>query len=133
MLRHLLLCGALAAAGSPIVIQAHHSYAAYLQERKTPVAGTLERYTVANPHSTLVVRTSDGTAVTVEWRGLLQLQRSGFRPEMLAVGDRIVITGSPARDPQDHRLSLITEIRRPADGWRWQPGGITLAATGAGR
>ena len=36
-------------------------------------------------------------------------------------GDHVVITGSPGRNPADHRLRMRT-IFRPKDGWRW--GGV---------
>ena len=33
--------------------------------------------------------------------------------------DRVVVTGNPLRDESKKVLSLLTEIRRPSDGWSW--------------
>ncbi len=108
------------------VASAHHSYGAYDRERKVAVAGTLERISVGNPHTILAVRTDDGTLFTAEWRAASQLQRSGFDAGMLAAGDRVIVTGSPARDADAHRLALVTEVRRPRDGWQWSLSGVTV-------
>ena len=106
------------------VARAHHSYGAYLREQKVPVEGMLERVTVSNPHAILEVRTDDGTLFTAEWSSAVQLTRSGFEAGMLAAGDRVIVTGSPSRDPEAHRMALVSEIRRPSDGWRWLRNGV---------
>jgi hypothetical protein len=31
----------------------------------------------------------------------------------------VIITGAAMRDPNLKVLSLLSEIRRPSDGWRW--------------
>jgi thiamine monophosphate kinase len=54
----------------------------------------------------------------VEWGGGGQLGQQGVTRETLKPGDHVVITGSPGRNPADHRLRMRT-IFRPKDGWRW--------------
>ena len=103
---------------------AHHSYAAYDREHKVSVTGQLEQLTLGNPHAMLLVRADDGTAYSVEWGNAFVLNRSGFRPGMLAVGDRVTVIGSQTWDAAAHRMSLVTEIRRLRDGWRWSRDGI---------
>jgi hypothetical protein len=103
---------------------AHHSYGAYIREQKVPIQGVLERLTVGNPHAILEVRSDDGTLFTAEWSSAVQLTRSGFEAGMLAAGDRVIVTGSPSRDPEAHRMALVSEIRRPSDGWRWSRNGV---------
>jgi thiamine monophosphate kinase len=57
----------------------------------------------------------------VEWGGGGQLGQQGVTRDTLKPGDHVIITGSPGRNPQDHRLRMRT-IFRPKDGWRW--GGV---------
>ena len=103
---------------------AHHSYGAYIREQKIPIEGVLERLTVGNPHAILEVRTDGGVLFMAEWGSAIQLTRSGFEAGMLAAGDRVIVTGSPSRDPEAHRMALVSEIRRPSDGWRWSRTGV---------
>jgi hypothetical protein len=84
---------------------------------------------VSNPHAILVVRSDDGQTVTAEWGSATQLTRSGFQTEMLAVGDRVVISGAPSRDPAARRMALVSRIERPRDGWAWTRVGVTTAAS----
>jgi hypothetical protein len=121
-----LLYTILCSASAGTVALAHHSYADYFREQKVAVEGTLEQLTLANPHAILAVRTDDGKVFTAEWGNAVQLHRTGFVDSMLTVGDRVIVTGSPARDPESHRLSLLTEIRRPRDGWQWSRNGIAV-------
>jgi hypothetical protein len=36
----------------------------------------------------------------------------------LKVGDPVIITGNPARDPADQRLRMVT-VKRTSDGFNW--------------
>jgi thiamine monophosphate kinase len=54
----------------------------------------------------------------VEWGGGGQLGQQGVTRETLKPGDHVIITGSPGRNPADHRLRMRS-IYRPKDGWRW--------------
>ena len=101
------------------VASAHHSYADYDREQRVSIEGTIDQLTIGNPHAMLTLRTGDGTLFTAEWQSALWLKRAGVAAEMLAVGDRVIVTGSLFRDPTIHRMSLLTEIVRPGDGWRW--------------
>ena len=80
-----------------------------------------------NPHSFvhLLVKEKDGTTVryAVEWGGVGQLGQQGVTRDTLKSGDRVIITGSPGRNPADRRVRLIT-LRRPSDGFTWgqEPG-----------
>jgi len=42
--------------------------------------------------------------------------------DTLRPGDKVIVTGSPPRDPSEYRLHL-KRIERPADGWKWSGGG----------
>ena len=63
-------------------------------------------------------KTKDTVRWAVEWGGGGQLGQQGVTRETLKPGDHVVITGSPGRNVEDHRLRMRT-IFRPKDGWRW--------------
>ena len=103
---------------SGISLGAHHSYAAYDREHPISIEGNIEHVVFANPHTILVIRVAD-TEYVVEWGSILQLQRSNIAKDTLKVGDRVLVTGSAFRNQAVHKMSLLTQIRRPADGWVW--------------
>ena len=106
---------------------AHHSFAAtYLEGQETSIQGELVQFIYRNPHSFVQVmapdpETKEMVRWAVEWAGNGQLRQAGISAETLKVGDRVVITGSPGRIPEEHRLRMRT-ISRPKDGWKW--GGV---------
>jgi hypothetical protein len=59
------------------------------------------------------------------WENRYHLHRAGVTLGSLQAGDWIIVNGHPNRDPEDHSLAQLLEIRRPADGWRWVPGRVT--------
>jgi hypothetical protein len=99
---------------------AHHSYAAYAEDQTVTMEGTVESVRFANPHVLVTIRTDASEVYTVEWQNIVQLRHGKVGPTTLNAGDRIVVIASPSRDPQAHMLSLVREIRRPADGWLWR-------------
>lgn len=102
----------------PQIANAHHNYAAFDREHPVSIEGDVERVVFANPHVVLAVRSGD-TTYSVEWGNLTQMNRWRIAKDTLAAGDHIVVTGSVTRDAADHRLSIVTAIRRPVDGWSW--------------
>jgi hypothetical protein len=104
----------------PIPAPAHHSYAAFDRCRPVTLEGEIDNVEWVNPHIRVHLQISDAGAYFVEWFSLIQLQQAGIEAGTLKPGDRIVVSGSPMRDPSMKVLSLLTDIRRPSDGWRWQ-------------
>jgi len=98
--------------------RAHHSYAEFA-DNIVAVEGTLEKVMFANPHVILTIRTKDSLVYTAQWVAALTLGNRGMKATDLKVGDVIVISGTPARDPVVHELARIEEVRRVSDGWRW--------------
>jgi Family of unknown function (DUF6152) len=101
---------------------AHHSFAAtYLEGQSVTIEGDLVTFELRNPHSfvNVLVKDASGQMVRylVEWGSTTQLQGKISR-DTLKVGDHIIITGNPARNPDDRRVRLVT-LRRPKDGWSW--------------
>ena len=107
----------LALAGTSL--SAHHSYAAFDRDHPVSIEGEISRVLYANPHVVMTVKAADGE-YTVEWLSFSQLARTPeTRATSLNVGDHVIVTARATRDRTEHRLSLVTDIRRPADGWSW--------------
>lgn len=115
----LLVAGACALG---IKTYAHHSFAAtYLEGKTVTIEGQMVQFLFRNPHSFVhVMVKEDGQLVryAVEWGGTGQLGEQGVSGETLKPGDVIVVTGSPGRNPKDHRIRMVT-LLRPKDGFGW--------------
>ena len=102
---------------------AHHSAtASYKSNEIQKIDGTVMSFLFRNPHCFLDVRAPDEKGVmqtwTIEWFAGGLLAREGVTRDTLKPGDHVIATGHPGRDPQDHRMRLLS-ISRPADGWKW--------------
>jgi len=119
-----LSLGALTAVALP---SAHHSIAAdYFEEQKVSLEGDVTAFELKNPHSWLhlVVVDESGTRqeFSAEWSNPGRLRQAGFTAESFKLGDHLIITGSPGRNPAERRIHLRT-IHRPSDGWKWPKSG----------
>ena len=126
------LVGLAVAAALVVAAQAyaHHSFAAtYFEDQRVQIEGELVQFQFRNPHSFVhvMVKEKDGSLVryTVEWGGAGQLGGQGVTRETLKIGDHVIITGSPGRNPTDHRVRMVT-LHRPKDGFGWgrKPGEV---------
>jgi len=113
-----------------VPVAAHHSFpATYIVDSHIKIEGTVVQFLFRNPHSFvhLMVKEKDGTMVryAVEWGGAGQLGGQGVSRETLKPGDYVVISGSPGRNPADHRVRMVS-LRRPKDGFGWgqRPGEV---------
>jgi hypothetical protein len=62
------------------------------------------------------------TRWAVEWGAGGQLGRQGVTRETLKPGDHVIVVGNPGRNPEDHRLRMVTITRPAANGepeWKW--------------
>ena len=98
---------------------AHHAYGDIARDQTVVISGVIEHINFANPHVLLQVRADDGVVYTVEWGNLTQLARDGVTRATFQMGERLIVTGNPHRDPEKRLVTLLTEVRRPADGWQW--------------
>ena len=127
MKRYLVAPLALLVIGAAAQTFAHHSFAAtYLENQTVTIEGELVQFVLRNPHSFVDVDVTekDGTKTryVVEWAAPAQLAGKVDR-DTLKPGDHVVITGSPGRNTEDHRVRLLT-FRRPKDAnhateWSW--------------
>jgi Family of unknown function (DUF6152) len=121
----LALCaGVLGAVAAPL---AHHSFAAdYLEEQQVTIEGDIVSFEFVNPHASLHLLARDANGdpqnFSAEWSNPARLKQAGFTLESFKAGDHLILTGSPARNPSEHRIHLKT-IRRPSDGWKWPKSG----------
>jgi hypothetical protein len=116
----LLMAGTLTYGGAAV---AHHSYAAtYFLDKTVDIQGEIATFMYRNPHSILQVLAPGADGKTYrwacEWAGTLSLDHSGVNRLTPRPGDKVIITGVPGRNLEDHRL-LVKTIQRPADGWKW--------------
>ncbi len=103
---------------------AHHSFTAtYDETGKARIEGDVAQVLFRNPHSMVHVTAPDADGMvyrwTIEWAGVAALNGHGISRETLRIGDHVIVTGNPGRDPTDHRLRLLS-IERPSDGWSWK-------------
>jgi len=125
-------------AGSPAL--GHHGYANFFMDRTVTIQGEIEEVRWANPHVVLRIRAADSTVYTALFhqgasyfvnrevpfeRGLAAADdpRNKHTPltrQSIKVGDHVVVTAAPPRDPASHEVVSIREVRRPRDGWTWK-------------
>jgi hypothetical protein len=106
-------------------VRAHHSYAGFYdpKDRTVLIDGTLEEYLYANPHVQFVIRTADATTYTVIWQASTWVKRqANVDAGTFRTGDRLIVIGSPSKDPSEHQVTQVREVRRPSDGWVWRSG-----------
>jgi hypothetical protein len=99
-------------------LQAHHSYSAYQTDLKISIEGTITKLDFVNLHVILEISTKEGE-YTAEFPGVTSLSRDNFKAYTLKIGDYVVAKGSPMKNRDIKRISLMTELRRPSDGWVW--------------
>jgi hypothetical protein len=111
--------GILVLVGSSVAL-AHHSYGSFFMDRSVSVEGDIHQLRFANPHVVLQIRTADSTIYTATWGPAYQVERAGVTRTTLKIGDHVIVSGAPPRDPAAHELMPVWEIRRPSDGWIWR-------------
>ena len=88
---------------APVLVQAHHSFAAqYDSTKQVTLQGTISKVEWMNPHVYFYVDVPDDTGKLVNWAveggAPNVLYREGWKPTSLKAGDRVSILGSLARD-----------------------------------
>lgn len=119
MVRNATRFVAIAACLTWIPAHAHHSYAQFDRCKIVALEGEITSVAWVNPHIVIDLKTKDVPAYRVEWFNLTQLEQAGIAAQILKTGDHVVITGSETRDPALRLMSLVSQIRRPSDGWNW--------------
>ena len=105
-------------------VDAHHSIAgAYDSKREITVEGIVAEFLFVNPHPFVTVKVRTSSGEVQQWKFEMdnrsELADVGMTKDTLKQGDRIVVTGSPARPPQSQSL-YIRKLDRPADGFQYE-------------
>ena len=114
-----LCLAALFALSAGALVSAHHAYASFDRDHPVTIEGVLEELVYGNPHVIMKVRTGAGTYIATWESPNVVLRRAQFTATTFRIGDRIVVTGSPARDATTLELAQLTAVARPSDGWKW--------------
>jgi hypothetical protein len=113
-----VLCGLLGVAA-----RAHHSIAAiYDGSQRTTIEGVIAQVRFVNPHPYIVADVKEAGGTIEPWRlemdNRSELAAIGFTHDTLAPGDRIVVTGSPARSQP--RSLYVRRLDRDSDGFWYE-------------
>jgi len=112
-----LACSASLTLGGATAL-AHHSAAAFDQQKQVTINGTIKSYKFANPHVQLLVTVTkdDGSKVDmdVEAGAASVLNGLGFTKTSLKIGEVVTITGNPARESPAQMLGK--DLYKKSDG-----------------
>jgi hypothetical protein len=102
---------------------AHHSFVAYYAEDESvSVQGEVVEFEYRNPHAWVHVEALDKDGrlqrISAEWANPGRLVRQGISKDTIKPGDRVIVTGSPSRNPAELKMHL-KGITRLSDGWKW--------------
>jgi hypothetical protein len=89
---------------------AHHSPARFAEDKILTIEGTVVRFDWKNPHTYLVVRTSDGREWMLESNAASNLGRNGWTKEMFAPGDKVAFRAHANVDPAKTHVGLISVV-----------------------
>ena len=101
---------------------AHHAISAfYDNSKRATIEGVVTQFRFVSPHPTVMVDVVDD-GNTRQWRlemdNRSELAAIGIRAETLKAGDRVVVSGSLARD-RSQGLYVLT-LTRPSDGFAYE-------------
>jgi hypothetical protein len=82
--------------------EGHHAFSAVYDEKQTiTVEGVVTQFKFVNPHAIMLVDVTDKSGKvatwTVEFAGRLNLAEGGWKADTVKPGERIKVTGNPAR------------------------------------
>ena len=105
------------------VADAHHSIAGMYDEgRRVTVDGIVAQFQFVNPHPFVMVDVKDASGKAQPWKLEMDNRRElidvGVTSETLKAGDRLVVSGSPAR-AQPYTL-YVRRLERPQDGFLYE-------------
>jgi len=112
--------GALLAAAPAV---AHHSIAG-VYDRNQPVRleGAISEFHLVNQHAYLLIAVDAGGGRTDTWKlemdNRYELVDVGVKPDTLKPGERVIVSGSRARDGS--RSLYLLRLDRPADGFTYE-------------
>jgi hypothetical protein len=107
---------------------AHHSPARYDMQAMHTVEGTITEYEWGNPHVYLSVRENgSGRVWVVEAFPSTAMKQYGWSKDTFALGERVVVAGHPARNPESTALFLQAARKATSIAWMYDAGGAVAA------
>jgi hypothetical protein len=108
---------------SSVAVAAHHSIGGiYDGSHRVTLTGVVREFKFVSPHPWVVVDVADDGGRERPWRSemdnLFELSAVGMTASTLKPGDRVVVTGSPARSGAESLY--VRQLDRPADGFRYE-------------
>lgn len=103
--------------------RAHHSIAG-IYDSANPISfdAVVVEFQFVNPHPFVVVERAEPRSGTQQWRlemdNRFELSRIGMTEATLRKGDRVRVTGGPARDRS--RALYVRRLERPSDGFWYE-------------
>src|ERR1700735_4011515 len=95
---------------------AHHGYAAFDTTAEVTLSGTVTDFHFVNPHCVVEFDVKDDKGQVHNWQGEFsnpgQLVRKGWTAASLAAGDKIQVSGYPAKG--EARALHVLKIRMPS-------------------
>jgi hypothetical protein len=115
-------------------LDAHHAITAiYDNTKPITIQGTVVEFQFVNPHPKLVIDVVDDHGKrepwTLEMDNRYELVEVGVTSDTFKHGDRVVVTGGPARARSNELYAL--RIDRPSDGLRYEQIGTSPRITRA--
>jgi hypothetical protein len=107
-----------------LALAMHHSIAGvYDSDRQVTIEGVIAEFHFVNPHPFVVVD-ANNERWKLELDNLSELVEVGMTKFTLKPGDRVVVSGSPARSKPPQAL-YVRKLDRPADGFRYEQVGTS--------
>lgn len=106
--------------------RAHHAFSPVYDEKKViTVEGVVTEFRFVNPHAMMFMEVTDRSGKVVKWTvefaGRLNLMEGGWTAQSIKPGDRVKVTGNPAR--KTDQLMFFRRLVR-ADGSELLPTGV---------
>lgn len=113
-------------------LSAHHAITAiYDTAKPITIRGTVVEFQFVNPHPVLTIDVADDRGQHEPWQlemdNRFELVEVGMSADTFKHGDRVIVTGGPARS-RSHALYAL-RIDRPADGFRYEQVGSSPRVT----
>lgn len=107
-----------------LALAMHHSIAGvYDSNRQVTIEGVIAEFHFVNPHP-FVVLDANNERWKLEMDNLSELMEVGMTKFTLKPGDRVVVSGKPARSTPPQSL-YVMKLDRPADGFRYEQVGTS--------